>query len=154
MTTTTAWLAAKDAQRLAFAVIIEGTDLAFTTADTASEMDTAWNAVTDWSAATFKNGLKIVGSIRQQIQPFDPQVNPDTLDITVVDTDDTIAAAVLKSQPSTWAYLAANIDSNDTTVTVGAQVTLTSPVHIGTERITGTPAGGPPTTSLTKIGRA
>ena len=64
MATTLAWLQAKDSARVALTLAFDGYDYLATTADTPSQIATAW-AATDWTSA--KGGLSIVGATNQQL---------------------------------------------------------------------------------------
>ncbi len=117
MATTAAWLQSEDYAHLAFTLVFEGYNLAYTTADVTSEMATAWSG-TDWT--TFKNGLDMVGETRQEIEPFNPRVAPDSLTFRLVDYDGTLRQLLLapNNSSSDSTLLEQNMDANDTTAYV------------------------------------
>ena len=81
--------------RLAWSVVIEGLYDAYTTL-TAAQAATVF-ATTEWSAAAqWHTGLKLVGSIGQEIKLFDPRIEVDSLDIQIVDVDNTVRTSLLR----------------------------------------------------------
>ena len=113
MATTLAWLQAKDSARVALTLAFDGYDYLATTADTPSQIATAW-AATDWTSA--KGGLSIVGATKQQIELFDPRINPDSLTFTIADTDDTLRASLLSPLSPTYkTYCVSSVTAGQTT---------------------------------------
>lgn len=137
MTTTATILATKDAAKVALSLVVDGLPLAFTTHDVAADMSTAW-AGTDWATAGFwKTGLRIAGSSEQSIIPFNPEIAPDSLDLYILDTDDSIAASLLRESYSSGVYtnLTADIDCDDTTlnVTATADFAASGTLYLGSQ---------------------
>lgn len=98
MGTSSTALAAGSGQ-FGFALLIEGYPYVITDAATTSAVVTAY-AASSWSQAL--PGLKVVGSIKQSIEPFKNDLDVPTMTFHVMDCDgnDTFAKAIWKSKPS------------------------------------------------------
>lgn len=147
MGTTLDTLSSGEGMQVAFVLAIEGMPYLLTTsADTAAAV-TAW-AGTPWS--TVYAGLQIKGSLEQSIEPWQREIKSSELIFVVQPVDDSADAFgvdVHKIGGGSQTELRSSIGCNDTTIPVMEHANLTSPVWIGTERITysgtsGTSAAG------------
>lgn len=162
MATTSNWLQNNDHARIGFVLAIEGTNLIYTTiADPdsagADGIKAAW-AGTDWAAVTWRGGLKVNGQMEQAIELFDPELKPDSLTFSLqsdeVGSDTNIAQTLLRMASSTavWSPLAADIDVDDTTLTVkdGTNFATSGNIYIGNETIAHSGKSGNNLTGLTR----
>lgn len=97
---------------------------------------TAW-AATDWS--TVIAGLRIAGTLEQEIDPWSTELNPMELTLLVApDSSDTFGIACNQGGAGTESYLETALDCDDTSVIVTDGDQFDAPagtVYIGTERI-------------------
>lgn len=107
------WLATKDYADVALTILVEGLDLGYTTSDDASGLSAAWATVSEF--ATVRSGLQIAGTVSQEVNIFDAQIQPSSLTFTVVDQDDTLIKALFGTARTdiTRVDLATSIDSDD-----------------------------------------
>jgi hypothetical protein len=153
VTTTSAFLAANAGIRPAFVLLVEGVPYAFTTAADTAAMQTAY-AGTSWAggSATFLNGLRLIGSIGQSIELFNPKINPDSLRFQVVDYDGSFAGFFFRSVPATFTRLTADLTPSGTTANVEdtSAFAAAGTGYCGNETITWT---GKTATTLTGLTR-
>lgn len=140
MATTSAALIGNDGVHLAFALVIDGLPLAFTSHDSASDMATAW-AGTDWATSSYwHTGLHIIGTTSQEIQPFNPKIQSDSLSFVITDSDDvateTFFAEALTTAKKT--YLTENLDANDVACVVASNAgfAASGTLYCGNETMT------------------
>lgn len=141
MTTTSSWFQNKDHARAGLVLVIEGTDLIYTTIVDRTAIKTAW-AGTDWAAVTWRGGLKISGSMSQGVELFNPEIKPDSLVFSIADevgSDTNLAQTLIRmaSNAATWTFLESDIDANDTVMTVTDTTNFgtSGTVYIGNETI-------------------
>lgn len=136
MATTSTWLQQENATRLALSLLFEGVDLGYTTADTASEMATAY-AATDWT--NFKSHLNIVGETASEINLFDPKITPNTVTFVVTDVDGTFIDKFLYNDGNgNKTRLTARYGAGATTAITAKSTTgfaSSGDIYIGHERI-------------------
>lgn len=96
---TTATALATGSGQFGYVLVVEGYQYLLTDAATTSAVVTAY-AGTGWTQAL--PGLKVIGSIKQSIEPFKTDLDVPTLTFHVMDCDgnDTFGKAVWKSKPS------------------------------------------------------
>lgn len=120
MVTTAAALATYSANQVCYVLAFEGLNLLLTdTSDTAGIV-TAW-AATDWTTAY--QGLEKPGSISQEINLFERELQADGQTFRFLDSNGALSLLFLRQQRTTdathnWTTQTADIDSNDTTVNV------------------------------------
>jgi hypothetical protein len=114
MATTEATLLAGTPSELAWTLVFDGYDLIYTTTSDTTGIATAY-ASTDWT--TVKSGLQLIGQTQQSIDPFQPQIKPDSITFRVLDVDGTLAQLLL-GNPSTVisAPLQETADPSDSTI--------------------------------------
>ncbi len=134
---------------------IEGYDKLMTdTADTTA-VETAWAGL-EWSTAV--SGLTVRGSFEQRMVPWNPGIEPNTLELIVADDYEftgtaTFGAAVHAAGAATAeTVMTAAIDSDDATITVAstADFDATGTIYIGNERITYSGKGATTFTGCTR----
>lgn len=142
MGTTLSHLQNQDGMQVAFVLLIEGMPYAITTsADTAGCVTAL--AATSWS--TVYSGLTVRGTRAQSIEPWQREFKASELIFTVQPVDgssDVFGVDVHKTGGGSQTELRASIDCDDTTIPVMDHTNLSSPVWIGTERITYTGTSG------------
>lgn len=136
MTTTTTWTTTYDYGRFGLALVIEGLNVACCTGMSTSEAATAW-AGTPWADTTWRGGLRIVGSMGQKIELFDPKIDHDSLTFEVVDLANALIGIVARPLSTAGAktYLSANVDEDDTSVTAisTSAFAASGTIYVGTE---------------------
>lgn len=159
--TTAATLAANKTVGIAFSLCFEGLPYVFCTG-TADTMSTAFSGVTDFEDADFYAGLHILGSMGGKVSPWDPTIDPDSLDFTITEqipsnspittTAGILASTFLKAghAQTTRTFLETSVDCNDTTFDIQDQSVMTAATataYIGNETIsyTGKVNNAPPT---------
>lgn len=152
MTTTSAALTSWNSIHAGLSVVFEGTNLGYTTVETASEMATAWTG-TFWT--TWKGGLYATGTLRQEIDVWKPKIADEHIQLRVLDKDGTFASTFLKPLNSSGnrTTITANVSPDDTAISVKDTTGFASSgtIYIGHERIT---YSGKTSTSFTGCTRA
>lgn len=147
MATTSSTFQNSDFVKFGFVLAIEGTELIYTSIADANSagadgIKAAW-AGTDWASVTWRGGLEISGTMSQAVELFDPELKPDTLTFKLssdeVGSDTNIAQTLLRmaSSNAVWTHLDANMDANDTSMTVKDTTNFASSgtVYVGNETI-------------------
>src|SRR5688500_5349623 len=141
MVTTESYLQNTEGGELAFALVLDGYNLIYTTTTDTAGIATAY-ASTDWT--TVKSGLELIGTVEQEIEPFDPKNNASGMTFKVLDADGTLAALILGFPASTVdvAQLQETLEPNRSTVLAKPGTTSgfasSGTVYIGHEAITHT----------------
>jgi hypothetical protein len=135
MTTTQNWLSSKDHGEFALTLVFDGIDLIYTTTDETAAMLTAHGG--DWTVC--KSGLELPGgAIEQTLTLFKPSIEITTLDLFIVDHDDTMLQTML-SQPANnpETFLLNNAEPTDTEFLVNdaSAFAASGHIHAGLERI-------------------
>jgi len=126
--------------RYALVAAFEGYDTLACSGQTTA-MLTAW-AATDWATAI--GGLRIAGTLEQEIDPWSTELNPMELTLLIApDDDDTFGVICNQGGAGTESYLEYELNSEFDAalgtaivrVTDGDQFAATGSVYIGTERI-------------------
>ncbi len=122
-----------------FALLIEGFPYILTDAATTSAVVTAYSG-TSWSQAL--PGLKVIGAIKQKIEPFKSDLDVSTLTFHVLDTDgnDTFGKAIWKSKPSVQTRLDALFQpaadgSGTVTVKDNTNFSASGTLYLGTRTV-------------------
>jgi hypothetical protein len=122
-----------------FSLLIEGYSYILTDAATTSAVVTAYSGA-GWSQALA--GLKVIGAVKQSIEPFKNDLDVPTLTFQVMDVDgnDTFAKAIWKSKPSIQTRLDAVFNPGafgDGTVTVKdtTNFAASGAFYLGTRRV-------------------
>jgi hypothetical protein len=127
---------------------IEGFDYLITDGDAAAAV-AAWAASGEFASAV--SGMTVHGDWSQRLDPWDAFPEAGTLQLSIQPDSNDRTSVMFKNAPTiTDTYLTADIDADATTITVEGAAGLTSPVYIGTERITFT---GSTATTLTGCAR-
>lgn len=134
MATTNDWLQTADSSELAFTLLFDGYDLAYTTTSDTAGIDTA--LPTDFT--NVKSGLMLSGNIDQSIEPFKPSINVDRMSFRIVDQDGTLRNIFLGEQTTvnkTRLYTELFPSSTTAEVTTDASTNLAASgtVYIGHE---------------------
>lgn len=100
--------------KLAFVILIEGIDIAFTTSEDVDGISTAW-AGTDWdpSDVSWQPTAFLPGAWSQQIELFNPKIRADSLSFRVLDRRDYLAKLILGANAqNARTYLTADMDNS------------------------------------------
>lgn len=135
MSTTRDDLISREGFSYQWVLAIEGYEYLITDGPAAAAA-TAW-AATPWTQAL--SGLAVMGDFDQSLDAFEAFATARSLSFSVMDCDDTDRFGIDVARPSFGAktWLGADIDVNDTTITVKdtANFTSSGTIYIGTERI-------------------
>lgn len=135
MSTTRDDLLAREGFSYQWVLAIEGYDYLITDGPTTAAV-TAW-AGTPWTQAL--SGLAVTGDFDQSLNAFEAFSSARNLSFSVMDCDDTDRFGIDVARPAFGAktWLGADIDANDTTITVKDTTNFTASgvIYIGTERI-------------------
>jgi hypothetical protein len=139
VTTTTSYLRTYDAAHVAFLLVLDNHNLAFTTADDVSAVQTALAAGTSNNWTVCYGGLEYPGQISGELRPFDAEINVPTLELNLVDYGDVLISAMYREGDTSVATteLTASIDSDDGTINAAdtSQFTSSGTLYIGSEEI-------------------
>lgn len=138
MTTTNQWLEAYPGGRLALSVQIDGHNFVYAT----TTMTNTWSAdVSPFSQFDDPSGgLMVGGTIAQSIALYTPDIEPDSLDFTIVDSTGAIAGALLREGKTTGntTYLTSSYVAGATTAIAVQSTTgfaASGDIYIGGECI-------------------
>jgi hypothetical protein len=124
--------------QVAFLLVLEGIDLAFTSSEDVAGVQAALAAATGGEWSVVKGGLEYPGTISARLDPFEPKVDVSkTLEVSVVDYDDTLISSLFREGDTSvpQSELAVTVDSDDTTFTLAdvSSFPASGPVWIGNE---------------------
>lgn len=137
-----------DVQHWAWVLLIEGYNLGFTTSDEVAALDTAWTAVSEWTA--IYGGLGMIGDVSYSAFPFDSSVDMPGMTFEITDAGNVLLPVAMRESSTTAIkerladLTTASMDSNDATLLMGDSSAFPSSgtVYVGTEEITYTSNGG------------
>lgn len=150
MSTTRDDLISREGFAYQWVLAIEGYEYIITDGPTAAAL-TAW-AATSWSSAL--GGLAVNCDFDQGLEPFDAFSSARSMQFSVMDVTDLDTFGIDVARPAFGAktWLDADIDADDTTITVKDTTAFTSSgsIYIGTERIVYTGKAGTTFTGCTR----
>lgn len=143
-TETQTWLERYSDAKLAFTLVFDGYDLAFTTVDDVTAIASAFSGDgAPWEDVTnIKTGLHLAGEMRQQIELFTPDVKAGTLDFTITEDNAGDLALMFRagfSESASKTFLTGDVDAGDASdipvKNVDALGSTSGHVYIGHEKI-------------------
>jgi len=117
---TFAYLRAHDQATLAFVLLFDGLDLAYTTSDESAAIQTALSTATGNRWSVVKPGLDYPGAISQRIDLFKPGFEIESLGLRILDSDDTLLSTFFRSADPTIAETELYQSVNSTALTIVA----------------------------------
>jgi hypothetical protein len=119
--------------------VFEGYNLAYTTSEDISGVQSALNTGTGGLWTTVKGGLSYPGKIESALDMFDAKIEAKGLDLEVLDVDDALISLLSREADSTIARseLTTTVNATDTVLTLGdvSAFSASGTVYLGNEEI-------------------
>lgn len=139
MSSTPTWVTTYDHGTFAFLLVFDGVDLAFTTSDDVSGVETALDTDSSSMWTVCYGGLEYPGEIGQSISPFAAKIEVPALSLTVTDSDDVLLGYLFgEASAANKTRLTTAVDCDDATLAVESTTgfAASGSVWVGLEEVT------------------